>query len=210
MTDNGQPLIAIDIAPIYFDGEKLNIIVGERQYEPFKGEYALPGVLLLSNETLEDAAQRALRDKIGYTPMNISPIKQVGAYDNTDRDPRGPTISILFYGVVRELVQNSQGTKLISVNQPEALPFDHNELVQNSLLRLSETAFSNKETLVSLLGGSFTTAAARNLSDELGLEMNQTNITRFLRGLPYLTETEETASTPGQKGRPSKVWRAKI
>lgn len=206
MAENKQPLIAIDVAPLHFDGETLNVILGKRQYEPFQGEYSLPGVLLILNETLKEAAERAIRTKIGYTSMSVTPIKQVGTYDNSDRDPRGPTISVLSYGIVREVIANHQDSLAFPVKNIQTLPFDHNELLKSAIERLAETAFTDEATLKSLLGKTFTTASARKLANELNIEMNQTNITRFLRGIPFIQESEGTALTPGQKGRPSKVW----
>lgn len=208
MPENQQPLIAIDVAALHFDGTKLKVALGERKFDPFKGEHALPGVLLLPGETLKEATLRALETKVGYTKDNTYPIEQVGAYDNSDRDPRGPTISILSYGIIRE-PDNKAGSILSPVEDLPKLPFDHNELIKAAVQRLAQTALTDKETFSSLLGETFTTAEAWNLIDQLNITMNKTNLARFLRSTPFIKESETTVTVPGQKGRPTKLWSIK-
>lgn len=84
------------------------------------------------DESLEQACQRELEEETG---LNIEGLKQFKAYGAVNRDPRGRTISVVFYAFVNEELTvcagddaaNAQWFKLDKL--PE-LAFDHQQIIE--------------------------------------------------------------------------------
>ncbi len=64
------------------DGKVLLI---KRAYEPFKGQWAIPGGRLEGDETAEQCAAREMKEETGF---DIEIIKLTGLYSDPARDPR--------------------------------------------------------------------------------------------------------------------------
>jgi len=64
------------------DGKVLLI---KRAYEPFKGQWAIPGGRLEGDETAEQCAAREMKEETG---LDIEIIKLTGLYSDPARDPR--------------------------------------------------------------------------------------------------------------------------
>src|SRR3546814_10554338 len=71
-----------------------------RQAEPYTGQLALPGVLLGAGERLQDAARRAVTTKLGIPDEKILVSGQLTVFDEPNRDPRGPTLSVTMWAVI--------------------------------------------------------------------------------------------------------------
>ena len=57
--------VAVDLLVFTVDDGKLKILLIERSEDPFKNALALPGVFVGVNETLDDAAQRGIKEETG-------------------------------------------------------------------------------------------------------------------------------------------------
>ena len=86
------PKIAVDII---VDNGDSGIVIVKRKNDPFKGKWALPGGFINTGETVEQAAERELREETG---LKIELEGLLGVYSNPERDPRGHVISIVMYG----------------------------------------------------------------------------------------------------------------
>lgn len=75
-------------------------LLAQREEDPFKGTWALPGVFVGRGETLEDAAARALRDKAGIAGEVF--VEQLFTFGDIHRDPRDRIISVAYYALVPE------------------------------------------------------------------------------------------------------------
>ena len=94
------PEVTVDtvLLTITSDG-KLCTFVSKRQLEPFLGSWALPGVFVQRDETLETAAQRALSDKARIPNVFV---EQLYTFGDLKRDPRGRILSVAYYALVPE------------------------------------------------------------------------------------------------------------
>jgi 8-oxo-dGTP diphosphatase len=65
------PIVAVAVVVVIFTIrlERLNVLLIERAAEPCKGQWALPGGLLLPHETLDAAARRKLADETGVSDV---------------------------------------------------------------------------------------------------------------------------------------------
>lgn len=180
MTGWDQPLVSVDVVALRVVNGEAKYATHERRVAPFAGEHALPGVLLLTGETLAGATWRALREKLG---MKIMPslIQQFGAFDGTNRDPRGATISIGHLAVVADA--GNADVAWHSVGDAVELPFDHSGIVSAARAELGMRLWVDTKLTRALLGTAFTTRNAIDLTRQLGAQLpeRESNLARWLR-----------------------------
>lgn len=209
MTDRQQPLIAIDVVPIAYDAPSTELVYGTaiRQYEPFTGQRALPGVLLGTDETLHDAALRALASKAGIAEHQVRHLTQVGAFDGPARDPRDKAISIAFLAVVAPYASDTTGWHAWPASP--TLPFDHASIIDAARDTARTRLWVDQPFTQALTGDEFSTADASALTAQMTRKKpDPGNLNRSLRGDDRLTQvgTAERMKRTGG-GRPAYLWR---
>lgn len=210
VSENQQPLISIDVVPVRFNKAtgQVEIGTGRRVFEPFVGDEALPGVLLMQGESIEYGAQRALNSKTGILSEHSGHLAQLGAFDGTNRDPRGATISIALLAVTEFGRTPSTRVTWTPVRELSDLPFDHDNIVKAAVARLAQVLWTNIEVTQHLLGKTFSTSEALALCEALdSWPTHVTNFGRWLASYKAVTKVEEVAKSAGRSGRPSAVWR---
>jgi ADP-ribose pyrophosphatase YjhB (NUDIX family) len=85
------------------------VLLIQRGHPPFEGQWALPGGFVEYEEPLETAARRELEEETSLRPRSLN---QLAAFGNPGRDPRGWTVSVVFWAWVDQprLLPNSRGT----------------------------------------------------------------------------------------------------
>ena len=68
ITDRGHLLLngAVDLAILTVRANLLQVLIVERNNDPYRGESALPGGFLRAEEDLREAAERELHEETGY------------------------------------------------------------------------------------------------------------------------------------------------
>ena len=119
--------------------EDRSVLLIKRKNEPFKGEWALPGGFVEYDEDLPNAATRELQEETG---LNITAVKEIGAFGKPKRDPRGRTISIAFYASIKKIQQvkgndDAEDAKWFKISELKRikLAFDHAEIIQKGMDR---------------------------------------------------------------------------
>lgn len=207
-----QPLISIDVVPVRFNraGRTVDVILGRRVNDPAKGASALPGVLLLGAERLDDAVQRALETKIGVSAEEVLRTGEVGVFDNPDRDPRGPTLSITRFAVLTETAELGVDAVPTPIGSATGLPFDHDQITRVAAATLLDKLWADRDATVALLGREFTTLDAADLADSLAgpagrPQVDRTNLSRFIVRTRWVEEVGRAAVA--KQGRRPAVWR---
>ncbi len=96
--DHPRPALSVDCVLFGYDENRpLTVLLIQRGHAPFKGLWALPGGFVEMDEDLETAALRELKEETGLQNPNI---KQLHAFGNPGRDPRGRVVSVAYYGIV--------------------------------------------------------------------------------------------------------------
>jgi 8-oxo-dGTP diphosphatase len=113
------------------------ILLIERGNEPFRGKWALPGGFMDMDETLEEACRRELEEETG---IRMGSLTQFKTYDAVDRDPRGRTISVVFWGMADIPAGQLAGDDAVNagwfpVDQLPELAFDHALIIAEFLER---------------------------------------------------------------------------
>jgi len=129
------PRLAVCADIIVFTANKSNpeVLLIKRKFDPFKDKWALPGGFLDMDEELDQAAYRELEEETSITEIKLEQFKTFG---KIGRDPRGRTISVVYYGFIPE--NNKHQAKAnddaaeatwFSIKSLPPLAFDHDEII---------------------------------------------------------------------------------
>ena len=92
-----HPSVAVDVALLTADGGRLRAVLTQRTEHPAKGQWSLPGGFVGMDESLDAAAARVLRTKLGLGGIFL---EQLYTFGRPDRDPRTRVISVAYYALV--------------------------------------------------------------------------------------------------------------
>ena len=117
---------------------KTEVLLIQRLNEPFKNKWALPGGFVDKGEDLEPAAKRELLEE---TSISMKSLTQFKTYGKPGRDPRGDTVSVVFYAEVNENViaqaaDDAKDVRWFTMDDLPELAFDHAEILSDFILKV--------------------------------------------------------------------------
>lgn len=121
--------------------DQLRVLLIRRKEKPYVGKWALPGGHVEVQETVEEAVHRELFEE---TNIKNTFLEQLHVFSELDRDPREPTVSVAFYGLVRpESLKLKAGTDADLVGwfplyEVPRIAFDHGAIIEMALQRLKQ------------------------------------------------------------------------
>lgn len=127
-----RPALTVDLALLRPGADGLEVLLIRRGRAPFAGCWALPGGFVDEGEPLEAAACRELQEETGVTGVAL---QQLAAFGDPGRDPRGWTVSVVFWGwLPAETLPPCAGDDAAAVGwwPLQALPplaFDHDRIL---------------------------------------------------------------------------------
>ncbi|OHU31661.1 DNA mismatch repair protein MutT [Mycobacteroides franklinii] len=191
--------LSVDVVALTDDPEP-KIVLIKRAGPLHKGEITLPGGLLAAweGETVEQCAQRIIRDKAG-TELT-SGVAVVDVVSDPGRDERGHTVSIIVVGRVPAAV--SCAVPLAQI--PPGMPFGHTTIAASAIRRLGERLLVDPDTTHAMLGDETTLAQVRALLSVTGPTTGDAARKRLDRSPLYFRTEELRKPTP--TGRPGHVY----
>jgi 8-oxo-dGTP diphosphatase len=128
-----RPALTVDAIIYVKDSERFSLLLIKRGREPFLGQWALPGGFVEMDELLEESCLRELKEETG---LQLSDIRQYKVFDAVDRDPRGRTISVIFYAELESQKEVRGGddaalARWFPFFDLPQMAFDHYQIVQN-------------------------------------------------------------------------------
>ncbi|MBN2891153.1 MAG: NUDIX hydrolase [Bacteroidales bacterium] len=141
-----RPALTTDALVFGFDKEqkKLKILLIQRKNEPFKGKWALPGGFVDMDETVETCVSRELEEETG---LKIKKFEQLITASKVDRDPRGRTVSVVFWTLINadysaKGLDDASDANWFTITDLPELAFDHFDIIHFAInqlkFRLSE------------------------------------------------------------------------
>lgn len=204
-----RPIIAVDVVVFTIMDDFLNVLLIKRKTDPHKGKMALPGCFVSVDEDLEDAANRAMEEKIGTKAIIYK--EQLYTFGGIGRDPRGRVVSVVYFvPVTNDFKFNSRisGAEWHSIADISKLDlaFDHKAIVEKAVAR-----FRGKATYTAiafpLLPKTFTIEQLRGVYEViLGRELDKRNFHKKMHSLGVLQEVGKERS----KTKPIKIYKLKM
>ncbi len=136
-----RPAYTADCMVFSENSKKLEILLIKRASEPYKGYWAFPGGFVDIDETSYDAAKRELLEETG---LKIDKLSEFGVFDIPNRDPRGRTVTVVYYtfykGSISKLIAGDDAAEaqFFPITDLPELAFDHHEILQKAIYRLIE------------------------------------------------------------------------
>ena len=130
-----NPALTTDIIlfSLYGEEKDLKVLLIKRKYEPFKDKWAFPGGFVEYDEELETAAHRELEEETNIKDICL---KQLGTFGRVGRDPRGRTVSVVYYAYIDDSSKlnvkaqdDAKDAQWFSVKKLPELAFDHAEIM---------------------------------------------------------------------------------
>ncbi len=206
-----RPILSVDVVLLGIYRGSLSVVLYTRDKEPYKGARALPGVAVRTDETLEAAAIRALKERIGDPASNERVyLDQLAAFDGLHRDPRGRTVSIAYIG----LIQADTAARYEKFREPAAniregdLPFDHHLILRTAITRVKgKLRYTN--IAKAFLPEYFRIEALQEVYEAfLGHSLNRSNFRNKLLKIKLIEQTDVLQEAVGKKGgRPPHLYR---
>ncbi|MCO7612724.1 NUDIX hydrolase [Pseudomonas chlororaphis] len=203
-------LHTIDLCLLRYNRERceLEILLHQRDSEPFAGHWALPGIVVngdVEDRSLNDAVERLRRSS--KVDMPLAWLEQVGTVGDAFRDPRCWSSSTFYLGIVGDPVKPGPQQGFFALADVASgafkLPFDHNSLVAQTRERLFSKSLYSSLPLM-FLGQEFSAPEAVSIfSLVLQRPVLKTSIRQRLLKMSeagYLQETGRKKS--GDGGRP--------
>lgn len=108
ITHYDRPSVAADIVVFttrrnevesyrHLSEQKLSVLLVKRTEDPYKGVMSLPGGFCCKEETIEETAERKLKEKTGISDLPLSLLCNLSKYG---RDPRGWIISCCYWTLI--------------------------------------------------------------------------------------------------------------
>lgn len=189
-----RPALAVDCVVFGLDDGDLKVLLIQRDLEPFRGRWALPGGFVRVEETLEDAARRELAEETGLDRVWL---EQLYTFGDLDRDPRERVVSVAYYALVKladhrvQAATDARDAAWFSVAELPTLAFDHERVVEVALQRLKGKV-RYQPIGFELLPPKFTLSQLQKLYETvLQVPLDKRNFRRKVLGMELLVELDE-------------------
>lgn len=200
--------VAVDAVVFGYQQKELSVLLIKRGIEPFKGDWALPGGLVLENESLEHAVERELLEETGVT---IDYLEQLYTFGTPKRDPRNRVISVTYFGLVSpnhfKISADSDASEVqwFPIHKLPQLAFDHNLILTTALQRL-QNKMNYQPIGFELLKKEFPFSDLENLYQTiLNQKIDRRNFRKKIMSFGILTETDKIHQP--SSGRPAKLFK---
>jgi len=211
-----MPFTRLEIAVMSLVEGRLQVLLARRAQAPYSGKWALPGGVLRIDldASLEDAARRVMRERLG---TELPYLRQLRAVGGPTRDPRAPwAISIVFRGLVPiSEIQATPGKRIEALRwfAVDELPgksefaFDHAVLILDAVHE-TRKAIEVLQLPTEFLPPEFTLGELQATCEQLlGRRLDKSSFRRRLRDAALLEPMDGKMRTgpfrPAQLYRPA-------
>lgn len=189
-------VFSIDCVIFGFDEGELKILLIERNEEPFKDWWALPGYLVEQDESIDHAAERILYELTGLKGIYMD---QFYTFGDVNRHPQGRVVTVAYYAMIRlsgnkELKPVSSYAKKavwIPLNDLPKLAFDHDQIFARAFEKI-RNRISYQPIAFELLPEKFTLTQLQHLYEViLNKKLDKRNFRKKMLNYGILKELDE-------------------
>jgi ADP-ribose pyrophosphatase YjhB (NUDIX family) len=195
-------LLSVDCIIFGFDNNKLKILIGKRNMDPGRGEWSLYGGFVRSDESLDQAANRTLRELTGL--RNIF-MRQVGAFGNLDRDPGERVVSVAYYALINvkdysERQRKQHGVEWVNIEDIPQMYSDHNKMIVKAR-KLMKQKMKTDPVGFELLPDLFTLTQLQRLYEAVnGEELDKRNFRKRIKEMDFIEKTDLIDKKTSKRG----------
>lgn len=217
--------LAVDLVLLGLRDGRPSVILLKRQDHPHADCWALPGGIVGIAETLEAAASRILRDKVGIAAAHL---EQLYTFGGLDRDPRMRIVTVAYLALLTApaFADALEGTStrcpatievpwageaggpvaaLSPKGEPLELAFDHADILALAMLRL-RGKLDYSDVGFALLPEHFTLRQLQDVHEAiLGTTLNKPAFRRRMLDKGWLVPTGRREA--GTSFRPAELYR---
>ncbi|MDO3626452.1 NUDIX domain-containing protein [Mucilaginibacter sp. BT774] len=195
-------LLAVDCIIFGFDGDELKVLLIKRGFNPEKGNWSLMGGFVQATESIDQAANRILKELTGIEGVYL---EQLYTFADPDRDPTERTASVCHFALVdihkyEAQLSNDYRAEWFPLKRFPKLIFDHQEMVEMAKKRIRYKAAFHP-ILFELLPDKFTLPQLQNLYESVySTSIDKRNFSKRVLAtglLIKLTEKDKTSSKRG-------------
>ncbi len=205
-----HPAVTTDVVLFTIHAERLLALLIRRAHHPYRGQWAFPGGFLDIDEDLETCARRELCEETGLSGPYLEQLCTVGT---PGRDPRGRTVSVVYFGLVPyEAARPAAGSDAEAVQwfpvaDPPALAFDHDRILDTARTRLAgKLGYSS--IALGLMPEKFTLSELQSVYEiVLGRALDKRNFRKHIRATGCIEASAEWQA--GARRRPGRLYRAR-
>lgn len=190
----GRPALTVDAVVFGFDEGELKLLLIQRDLQPFKNKWALPGGFVHMDEALENAARRELEEETGLSGIYL---EQLYTFGDVQRDPRDRVVSVAYYGLVAlsrhtpKAASDASNAAWFCASDLPSLAFDHDKIVATAIQRL-KAKVRYQPVGFELLAEKFTLSQLQHLYEAvLERELDKRNFRKKILGMDLLVELDE-------------------
>ncbi len=192
--EHPRPAVTVDCVVFGIDEGDLKVLLIQRQLEPFKHQWALPGGFVQMDEDLEDAARRELHEETNITNVYL---EQLYSFGGVDRDPRGRVVTVAYYALAKlshhriAAATDAENVAWFAVNDLPSLAFDHEAIFEVARERL-RVKVRYAPVGFELLPQKFTLSQLQRLYEAvLERSLDKRNFRKKILAMNLLIETDE-------------------
>ncbi|MBP7253889.1 MAG: NUDIX hydrolase [Alphaproteobacteria bacterium] len=207
-----RPSTAVDAVIFTVFDSVLHVLTVKRANHPYQGRWSLVGgyVDIQCDNDLEATARRKLAGKTGVNSPYLEQFRTIG---NKDRDPRGWSITTVYFALMpsHDIVlkagkgaSNIKWSKVDGGKVKDKLAFDHDEILRDCFERLrSKVLYTSLP--IHLMPGDFTLGELQKVYEViLNDDIDHKSFRRRILGADIL---EETGEMRADGNRPAKLYR---
>ena len=195
-------LLSVDCIIFGFDDNKLKVLIGHRKIEPGRGAWSLYGGFVRNDESVEEAANRTLRDLTGMRNVYM---QQVGAFGAVNRDPGARVVSIAYYALINvkdydiQLMKKHE-VEWVTVDKLPEMFSDHQEMIRKAR-HLMQQKIKTEPISFQLLPHLFTLTQLQHLYEAVnGEEVDKRNFRKRVKEMDFIEKTELIDKTTSKRG----------
>ena len=195
-------LLSVDCIIFGFDNNKLKILIGKRNMDPGRGEWSLYGGFVRSDENLDQAANRTLRELTGLRNVFM---RQVGAFGNLDRDPGERVVSVAYYALINvkdysERQRKQHGVEWVNIEDIPQMYSDHNRMIVKAR-KLMKQKMKTDPVGFELLPDLFTLTQLQRLYEAVnGEELDKRNFRKRIKEMDFIEKTDLIDKKTSKRG----------
>lgn len=201
-------VVAVDAVIFGIVDDRLHVSLMQTNKKEFKNLWALPGGLIRTDEDLDAAVHRVVREKTGIEGLFLD---QLATFGEVDRDPFGRVVSVAYLSlvnadhVVLSKTERNETVQWFDTNATLKLAYDHSEILSVGLNRL-KSKLHYSDIAKGLLPETFTLTQLQKIYEIiLRKELDKRNFRKKILSLDIVKTTGKKQS--GLQARPAELYR---